>query len=103
MASEERRTKSTEELADEIINGVWGCGAERRDNITKQYGAAAYKAAQTIVNERIIKEEHKRRNWFKCKLWQLIKRARRQYGIHKKDNQNRRDNRGRVFLYSGQT
>ena len=34
--------KSAEELADEIINGVWGCGAERRDNITKKYGAAAY-------------------------------------------------------------
>lgn len=50
--------KSAEELADEIINGVWGCGAERRDNITKKYGAAAYKAAQTIVNERIRKEEH---------------------------------------------
>ena len=30
--------KSAEELADEIINGVWGCGAERRDNITKKYG-----------------------------------------------------------------
>ncbi|MFQ9608335.1 MAG: hypothetical protein ACLU90_06105 [Lachnospira sp.] len=69
--------KSAEELADEIINGVWGCGAERRDNITKKYGAAAYKAAQTIVNERIRKEEHKRRGWFKCKLWQLIKKARR--------------------------
>lgn len=67
--------KSAEELADEIINGVWGCGAERRDNITKKYGAAAYKAAQTIVNERIRKEEHKRRKWFKCKLWQLIKKA----------------------------
>lgn len=77
MASEERRTKSTEELVKEIKSGVWGYGAERRDNITKQYGAAAYKAAQTIVNEHIIKEEHKRRNWFKCKLWQLIKRARR--------------------------
>lgn len=77
MESEERRTKSTEELADEIISGVWGCGAERRDNITKQYGAAAYKAAQTIVNERIRKEEHKRRSRFKCKLWQLIKKARR--------------------------
>lgn len=44
--------KSAEELADEIINGVWGCGAERRDNITKKYGAAAYKAAQAIVNQR---------------------------------------------------
>lgn len=61
MASEERRTKSTEELVKEIKSGVWGYGAERRDNITKQYGAAAYKAAQTIVNEHIIKEEHKRR------------------------------------------
>ena len=48
MASEKRRTKSTEELADEIINGVWGCGAERRDNITKQYGAAAYAAADRL-------------------------------------------------------
>lgn len=77
MASEERRTKSTEELIKELRSAVWNYGAAGRDNITKQYGAAAYKAAQTIVNERIIKEEHKRRNWFKCKLWQLIKRARR--------------------------
>ena len=53
MASEERRTKSTEELADEIINGVWGSNPERRENITAKYGADAYRAAQAIVNERM--------------------------------------------------
>ena len=43
--------KSAEELADEIINGVWGNNPERRENITAKYGAAAYEAAQAIVNE----------------------------------------------------
>lgn len=43
--------KSAEELADEIINGVWGNNPERRENITAQYGAAAYEAAQARVNE----------------------------------------------------
>lgn len=69
--------KSAEELADEIINGVWGCGAERRDNITKKYGAAAYKAAQTIVNERIRKEEHKRRGW--CTQFEKAKKRREDF------------------------
>ena len=45
--------KSAEELADEIINGVWGNNPERRENITAKYGAAAYEAAQAIVNERM--------------------------------------------------
>ena len=44
--------KTAEELADEIINGVWGNNPERRENITAKYGAAAYEAAQAIVNER---------------------------------------------------
>ena len=44
-------SKSAEELADEIINGVWGNNPERRENITAQYGAAAYEAAQARVNE----------------------------------------------------
>ena len=44
-------SKSTEELADEIINGVWGSNPERRENITAQYGEAAYEAAQARVNE----------------------------------------------------
>ena len=44
-------SKSAEELADEIINGVWGSNPERRENITAQYGAAAYEAAQARVNE----------------------------------------------------
>ena len=44
--------KSAEELADEIINGVWGNNPERRENITAKYGAAAYEAAQAIVNQR---------------------------------------------------
>ena len=43
--------KTAEELADEIINGVWGNNPERRENITAQYGAAAYEAAQARVNE----------------------------------------------------
>ena len=45
-------SKSTEELAQEIINGVWGNNPERRENITAKYGAAAYEAAQAIVNQR---------------------------------------------------
>ncbi|MSC57790.1 glucosaminidase domain-containing protein [Lachnospira eligens] len=47
------KSKTAEELADEIINGVWGNNPERRENITAQYGAAAYEAAQAIVNERM--------------------------------------------------
>lgn len=46
-------SKSTEELAQEIINGAWGSNPERRENITTKYGAAAYKAAQAIVNKRM--------------------------------------------------
>ena len=46
-------SKSTEELAQEIINGAWGSNPERRENITAKYGAAAYKAAQAIVNKRM--------------------------------------------------
>lgn len=62
MASEERRTKSTEELVKEIKSGVWGYGAERRDNITKQYGAAAYKAAHTrAYTERNSKVQQRNR------------------------------------------
>ena len=45
--------KTAEELADEIINGVWGNNPERRENITAQYGADAYRAAQAIVDERL--------------------------------------------------
>ena len=45
-------SKSAEELADEIINGVWGNNPERRENITAKYGAEAYEAAQAIVNQR---------------------------------------------------
>ena len=44
-------SKSTEELAQEIINGAWGSNPERRENITAKYGTAAYKAAQARVNE----------------------------------------------------
>ena len=46
-------SKSTEKLAQEIINGAWGSNPERRENITAKYGAAAYKAAQAIVNKRM--------------------------------------------------
>ena len=49
MASEERRTKSTEELADEIIRGEWGSNPERRENITAKYGADAYRRSEERV------------------------------------------------------
>lgn len=45
-------SKSAEELAQEIINGTWGNNPERRENITAKYGAAAYEAAQAIVNQK---------------------------------------------------
>lgn len=69
MASEERRTKSTEELVKEIKSGVWGYGVGRRDNIIKQYGVEAYEAAQTIINEEVREiarretEEREKRRW----------------------------------------
>ena len=47
------KSKTAEELADEIIRGEWGSNPERRENITAQYGADAYRAAQAIVNERM--------------------------------------------------
>ena len=47
------KSKTAEELADEIIRGEWGSNPERRENITAQYGAEAYEAAQAIVNERM--------------------------------------------------
>jgi hypothetical protein len=47
------KSKTAEELADEIIKGKWGSNPERRENITAKYGAAAYKAAQAIVNKRM--------------------------------------------------
>ena len=47
------KSNTAEELAAEIINGVWGNNPERRENITAKYGADAYRAAQAIVNERM--------------------------------------------------
>jgi hypothetical protein len=47
------KSKTAEELADEIIKGKWGSNPERRENIIAKYGAAAYKAAQAIVNKRM--------------------------------------------------
>lgn len=51
MASEERRTKSTEELIKELRSAVWNYGAAGRDNIIKKYGVEAYKAAQTAIDK----------------------------------------------------
>lgn len=52
-ATPQPASKSIEELANEIIRGVWGSNPDRRNNITAQYGTAAYEAAQAIVNERL--------------------------------------------------
>ena len=43
--------KSVDELAREVINGKWGDGAERKKNLTDEYGEAIAKAVQDRVNE----------------------------------------------------
>lgn len=53
MASEERRTISTEELIKELGSAVWNYGAAGRDNIIKKYGVEAYEAAQTAIHEEV--------------------------------------------------
>lgn len=53
MASEERRTISTEELIKELESAVWNYGAAGRDNIIKKYGVEAYEAAQTAIHEEV--------------------------------------------------
>ena len=49
--------KSNEQLADEVINGKWGNGTDRKNRLT----AAGYnhEAVQTIVNERLGKSNLK--------------------------------------------
>lgn len=45
--------KSNEQLADEVINGKWGNGADRKNRLTA--AGYNYEAVQTIVNERLGK------------------------------------------------
>lgn len=69
MASEERRTISTEKLIKEIKSAVWNYGAVGRDNIIKQYGVEAYEAAQTAIHDEVREkarreaEEREKRRW----------------------------------------
>ena len=44
--------KSNEELADEVIQGLWGNGKERKDRLTE--AGYDYYAVQAIVNERLL-------------------------------------------------
>ncbi len=45
--------KSNEQLADEVINGKWGNGADRKNRLTT--AGYNYEAVQAIVNERLGK------------------------------------------------
>lgn len=49
--------KSNEQLADEVINGKWGNGADRKNRLTT--AGYNYEAVQTIVNERLGKSSLK--------------------------------------------
>ncbi len=49
--------KSNEQLADEVINGKWGNGADRKNRLTA--AGYNYEAVQAIVNERLGKSDLK--------------------------------------------
>ena len=49
--------KSKKQLADEVINGKWGNGADRKNRLTA--AGYNYEAVQTIVNERLGKSSLK--------------------------------------------
>lgn len=49
--------KSNEQLADEVINGKWGNGADRKNRLTA--AGYNYEAVQAIVNERLGKSNLK--------------------------------------------
>lgn len=49
--------KSNEQLADEVINGKWGNGADRKNRLTA--AGYNYEAVQAIVNERLGKSSLK--------------------------------------------
>lgn len=49
--------KSNEQLADEVINGKWGNGTDRKNRLTA--AGYNYEAVQTIVNERLGKSSLK--------------------------------------------
>lgn len=49
--------KSNEQLADEVINGKWGNGADRKNRLTT--AGYNYEAVQAIVNERLGKSNLK--------------------------------------------
>ena len=42
-----------EQLADEVISGQWGNGADRKERLNKAYGAGTYDKVQAIVNQRL--------------------------------------------------
>ncbi len=47
----DKNKKNNDQLANEVIQGKWGNGADRRDRLTK--AGYDYKAIQSIVNERL--------------------------------------------------
>lgn len=47
--------KSIEEIAQEVLNGLWGNGEERKDRLTK--AGYDYSAVQSKVNELVMSVE----------------------------------------------
>ena len=49
--SEEEKPKSNEDIADEVILGLWGNGADRKQRLEKE--GYDYEAIQEIVNKKL--------------------------------------------------
>ncbi len=71
MASEERRTISTEELKKELASAVWNYGAAGRDNIIKKYGVEAYEAAQTAIDKEVREKAHREAEEREKRRWRI--------------------------------
>lgn len=53
QTQEDKASKACEALADEVIAGKWGNGADRRERLIQAYDAATYEHVQRIVNDRL--------------------------------------------------
>lgn len=71
MASEEKRTISTEEIIKELESAVWNYGAAGRDNIIKKYGVEAYEAAQTAIHEEVREKAHREAEKREKRRWRI--------------------------------
>lgn len=71
MASEERRTISTEELIKELRSAVWNYGTAGRDNIIKKYGVEAYEAAQTAIDKEVREKVHREAEKREKRRWRI--------------------------------